>query len=161
MTISYFNFVASSYINAMSTALDRYMERSDPESFALLQGLRGAGWTVAVHNDYQLNREFHTFYLFTHPSGVWAKGEGTSDLIALTEAKKQADARLGGLISKDRLQDIRDVLERGEATGGPNGIYPMAADVRLLLDSYLRMTQMTLELSNILTGPVMPLPTIT
>lgn len=58
-----------------------------------LEQLRKAGWTVAVHNDYQLNGRPHTFWLFTHPSGFWAKGEGMTDEQALWKALKQADSR--------------------------------------------------------------------
>jgi FAD/FMN-containing dehydrogenase len=52
--------------------------------------LREAGWMVAVHNDYRLNGEPHTFWLFTHPSGRWIKGEGRTDEIALNECVREA-----------------------------------------------------------------------
>lgn len=55
--------------------------------------LRAAGWSVAVHNDYTLNDERMTFWLFTHPSGVWAKGEGLTDNEALLAAERQARER--------------------------------------------------------------------
>lgn len=45
--------------------------------------LRAAGWMVAVHNDYHLDGEFHTFWLFTK-GGRCVKGEGRTDLEALT-----------------------------------------------------------------------------
>lgn len=46
--------------------------------------MRADGWTVAVHNDYRLNGEFHTFWLWTHAaSGRFVKGEGKSDAEAL------------------------------------------------------------------------------
>jgi hypothetical protein len=51
-----------------------------------LEHLRALGWMVAVHNDYQLNGVFHTFWLFTHPDGRYVKGEGTSDCEALSDA---------------------------------------------------------------------------
>lgn len=51
-----------------------------------LEALRAAGWSVAVHNDYRLNGEPHTFWLFTHPDGRWVKGEGRTDDEALTRA---------------------------------------------------------------------------
>jgi hypothetical protein len=44
---------------------------------------------VAVHNDYRLRGETFTFYLFTHKSGLWAKGEGRSDLEAIEDAQVQ------------------------------------------------------------------------
>ena len=47
--------------------------------------LRVDGWSVAVHNDYRLNGEPHTFWLWTHPNGRWIKGEGKTDAEALSE----------------------------------------------------------------------------
>jgi hypothetical protein len=55
--------------------------------------LRVEGWAVAVHNDYRLNGEAHTFWLFTKGDRC-AKGEGNSDrealAAALIEAAKQS-----------------------------------------------------------------------
>ncbi len=51
-----------------------------PESF------RAHGWMVAVHNDYRLKGVSYTFWLWTHPLGVWVKGEGTCDFEALLAA---------------------------------------------------------------------------
>lgn len=59
----------------------------------IIEAMRRDGWMIAVHNDYRLNGVPHTFYLFTHPCGVWAKGEGTSDVEAICEASAQAEAR--------------------------------------------------------------------
>lgn len=47
--------------------------------------LRAAGWSVAVHNDYRLKGEAHTFWLWTHPDGRWVKGEGRTDDEALSQ----------------------------------------------------------------------------
>jgi hypothetical protein len=58
-----------------------------------LARLRRAGWMVAVHNDYNLNGKKHTFWLFTHKSGIWCKGEGRSDRRALVIAEAQAKER--------------------------------------------------------------------
>lgn len=44
--------------------------------------IRGMGWMVAVHNDYRLGGEFHTFWLFTK-DGRAVKGEGRTDREAL------------------------------------------------------------------------------
>lgn len=60
---------------------------------AILDELRLAGWAVAVHNDYRLGSQPRTFWLLTHPSGVWAKGEGATDEEALAEASAQARER--------------------------------------------------------------------
>lgn len=48
-----------------------------------LEILRLNGWAVAVHNDYRVNGESFTFWLFTHPQGIWIKGEGRTDEAAL------------------------------------------------------------------------------
>jgi len=47
--------------------------------------MREQGWSVAVHNDYRLNGEDHTFWLWTHPSGRFVKGEGRTDQEALKQ----------------------------------------------------------------------------
>lgn len=56
-----------------------------------LDELRARGWMAAVHNDYRLNGQFNTFWLFTHPCGRWVKGEGPTDAIALKQCLDQAD----------------------------------------------------------------------
>jgi hypothetical protein len=66
---------------------------------ASLDVLRASGWAVAVHNDYRLNGNRHTFWLLTHPSGRYVKGEGPTDEVALDECLKQIDRfSLGGAI---------------------------------------------------------------
>lgn len=55
-----------------------------------LEKLKSAGWSVAVHNDYRLNGEAFTFWLFTHPAGVWIRGEGRTDAEALDPLPAQA-----------------------------------------------------------------------
>lgn len=50
-----------------------------------LNHLRKDGWSVAVHNDYRLHGEPHTFWLFTKGDRA-AKGEGRTDAEALHEA---------------------------------------------------------------------------
>ena len=50
--------------------------------------IRAAGWTVAGHNDYRLDGKSFTFWLFTHPDGRWAKGEGRDDAEALDEVRR-------------------------------------------------------------------------
>lgn len=54
--------------------------------------LRSQGWAVAVHNDYWLDGERHTFWLFTHRNGRWVKGEGKTDAEAISKAMKDAAA---------------------------------------------------------------------
>lgn len=49
--------------------------------------IRAAGWAVAVHNDYRLGGEAHTFWLFTK-DGRAVKGEGTTDAEALNAVRQ-------------------------------------------------------------------------
>lgn len=49
--------------------------------------LRALGWTVAVHNDYRLGGDAHTFWLLTHSDGHWLKGEGRTDAEALDQIR--------------------------------------------------------------------------
>ena len=62
------------------------------KSVNLVDEIRKKGWRVAVHNDYHIGGELHTFWLFTRagslgPSGatVAVKGEGRTDMEALDE----------------------------------------------------------------------------
>ena len=48
--------------------------------------IRALGWSVAVHNDYRINGEPHTFWLFTK-DGRAVKGEGRTDADALREVR--------------------------------------------------------------------------
>lgn len=48
--------------------------------------IRAAGWTVAVHNDYRLTGEQHTFWLFTK-NNTAIKGEGRTDAEALNQVR--------------------------------------------------------------------------
>jgi hypothetical protein len=60
---------------------------------AVIDQLRAQGWTVAVHNDYRLDGRAHTFWLLTHPSGIWVKGEGATDAEALQQCVEAALAQ--------------------------------------------------------------------
>ena len=51
----------------------------DASLLDMLAFLRAAGWMVGVHNDYRQDGKLHTFWLFTHRSGEYIKGEGLSD----------------------------------------------------------------------------------
>jgi hypothetical protein len=53
--------------------------------------LRERGWRVAVHNDYALRGKSMTFWLFTHASGHWIKGEGETDTDALAQCFETAN----------------------------------------------------------------------
>jgi hypothetical protein len=56
-----------------------------------LRWIREQGWAVAVHNDYRLNGERHTFWLFTKGNGdeimSSVKGEGKTDEEALAKVR--------------------------------------------------------------------------
>lgn len=60
------------------------------DEYRALTEMRAAGWSVAVHNDYRLNGEPQTFWLFTHPNGRWVKGEASTDAKALAVALNAA-----------------------------------------------------------------------
>lgn len=62
------------------------------DAFDMLTLLRGAGWRVAVHNDYRQHGQEWTFWLLTHPNGRWIKGEGVSDALALDQAMRNSRA---------------------------------------------------------------------
>ena len=49
--------------------------------------IRSSGWMVAVHNDYLLAGEFHTFWLFTNKQNEFVKGEGKTDAEALNQVR--------------------------------------------------------------------------
>ncbi len=50
--------------------------------------IRAQGWVVAVHNDYRLNGEPYTFWLFTKGERA-IKGEGKTDAEALGQIRKK------------------------------------------------------------------------
>jgi hypothetical protein len=58
-----------------------------------LHRLRQCGWRIAIHNDYMLHGQLHTFWGLTR-DGRFVKGEGLSDRDALAEV----DAALGTLV---------------------------------------------------------------
>lgn len=57
-----------------------------------VDALRALGLTVAVHNDYRLKGESHTFWLMTDASGMSYKGEGRTDAEALAKISEQVGA---------------------------------------------------------------------
>lgn len=61
-----------------------------PRPPSLLTELRSAGWFVGVHNDYVLDGIRKTFWLLTHPTGLYVKGEGDTDMEALRMCAEQA-----------------------------------------------------------------------
>ncbi len=87
-----------------------YMEPWEPgimDAFAVLKALRGDGWCVAVHNDYKLNGKDFTFWLFTKDD-KHIKGEGATDMIALSNAYNQiGSTRIELETPEDELEDIK------------------------------------------------------
>jgi hypothetical protein len=71
---------------------EKVIERIDRErdTFRLLAELRESGWSVGVHNDYRQGGKLWTFWLFTHPAGLFVKGEGATDLDALMQCSEAA-----------------------------------------------------------------------
>lgn len=57
-----------------------------PTTYGSPEDIRAEGWDVAVHNDYRLNGEHRTFWLFTKGSRA-VKGEGRTDAEALDEVR--------------------------------------------------------------------------
>jgi hypothetical protein len=88
-------------VNSTTAAQSALASRSDD--------IRAAGWTVAVHNDYRLNGEAHTFWLFTK-DGRCAKGEGKTDAEALTQVR--AEIKRGADIAEALPEQIADVIDR-------------------------------------------------
>jgi hypothetical protein len=64
-----------------------------PGPFQLLADIRRNGWKVAVHNDYTYKQVDFTFWLFTHRTGVFVRGEGATDLDALREVVSEIKRR--------------------------------------------------------------------
>lgn len=63
------------------------LERLRAAQPAAPDDLRADGLTVAVHNDYRINGESHTFWLFVGPDGMSYKGEGRTDSDALNQVR--------------------------------------------------------------------------
>lgn len=65
-------------------------DRNTASMDEIVSQLRADGWRVGVHSDYRLNGEDHTFWLWTHSSGLCVKGEGRTDLEALRLVANEA-----------------------------------------------------------------------
>jgi len=51
----------------------------------LLEVLRRADWTVALHTDMRDNGGLRTSWTFAHPRGRWIRGEGRTDRDAVAQ----------------------------------------------------------------------------
>ena len=65
------------------------LRRASPED------LRAKGWAVAIHNDYRILMQPHTFWLMTR-DGRAVKGEGPTDTTALDAIRGQVEGDDGG-----------------------------------------------------------------
>lgn len=75
----------------------RITEAVSTERERCADDIRAEGWTVAVHNDYRIHGEAHTFWLFTRGNRC-VKGEGRTDAEALNRVRaaiRQPPARQG------------------------------------------------------------------
>lgn len=109
----------------------------DAVGLATLVRLRAAGWSVAVHNDYRQSGQPMTFWLLTHPSGVWAKGEGENDAVALAAVEAQTRERLIPVEAYENNR--REVLVRFASylglmlSGKPHSATAVAEEIKTLL----------------------------
>jgi hypothetical protein len=109
--------------------------------------LRAAGWSVAVHNDYRLHGEPHTFWLWTHPDGRWIKGEGRTDAAALEQCAIAIAAPSPPIAAEtERCAGIADTYAAGmaktrserEAAGKPFSVAECKEDAGRSIASLIR-----------------------
>ena len=107
----------------------KFGDTIEMSAFGMLACLREGGWDVAVHNDFHQHGKHLTFWLFTHPCGLWAKGEGESDAVALRNAVAQASERLSHPRFNNEAQKIvmwldamADKLVRDHGQRGEHGV---------------------------------------
>ncbi len=82
----------------------------------ILDDLRAAGWTVAIHNDYRQQGKHRTFYLLTHSNGFWVKGEADSDQAALVACRDEIERCYpyeGGPPDPYNITNNRNFIELG------------------------------------------------
>lgn len=87
---------------------DRNLELRDrAEAFSLLELLRREGWNVAVHNDYRLNNERKTFWLFTRGHQCF-RGEGATDLEAIHQVSHAISEDAISSAGADEIEEMVD-----------------------------------------------------
>lgn len=70
--------------------IERLLEKVKKLEPASPDDIRAQGWVVAIHNDYRLNDQSYTFWLFTK-DGKAIKGEGFTDADALGQVRAQIE----------------------------------------------------------------------
>ncbi len=64
------------------------------DAMRIRNDLLAAGWLVAVHNDYRQGGVLQTFWLMTHPCGIYIKAEGENDYACLCSLERQASQKM-------------------------------------------------------------------
>ena len=82
--------------------------------------LRAMGWSVAVHNDYRINGEPHTFWLFTKDERA-VKGEGHTDADALNQIRAALASRPGQV---DKPEPAAKGVNGRRRTREPRSTFP-------------------------------------
>ncbi|CAH1689439.1 conserved hypothetical protein [Hyphomicrobiales bacterium] len=82
----------------------------------ILDRLRQEGWTVASHCDVVgSNGKSTSVWLFTHPCGLYLRGEGATDCEAIAKVESQtlADPLIGTMVAmKKRIQSLEKAADR-------------------------------------------------
>lgn len=86
-------------VNALNAAdeLERMRASLNDSVGNLIASIRSQGWMVAIHNDYMLHGESHTFWGFTK-DGRFIKGEGRNDKEALRIVLTLSHSATKGLV---------------------------------------------------------------
>ncbi|WP_418122296.1 hypothetical protein [Variovorax sp. 160MFSha2.1] len=93
-------------------------EVAQPVMDGMPDDLRAAGWSIAVHNDYRMNGEAHTFWLLTKGDRA-VKGEGRTDAEALTQIRAALASSPSSAPAESGWQwvsIIRESVRRAEAS---------------------------------------------
>lgn len=78
------------FVDCKEAVADIIRSHVDPVNESSADDLRECGLTLAVHNDYRLHGERHTFWLFVHEETKLSyMGEGKTDAEALNKVRTQ------------------------------------------------------------------------
>jgi hypothetical protein len=105
------------------------------DAIMALSEMRAKGWTVAVHNDYRLDGQPMTFWLFTHEASErFVKGEGPTDWAAvkqaLAAARRLLDAPPG---VGERMREALNEIAKMPLQYFPDASYQMQRIARAAL----------------------------